>query len=102
MKPLTAAEWLKKNYPHATGWHEDYAEEYAQYIAAFPKWVDVKRQKPRYRINVLCWNPIKERSEVGYYQELEFWNDTTDSIINVTHWQPLPELPITEQTTDNE
>lgn len=31
MTPLTASEWLKQNYPNATGWHEDYAKEYAEY-----------------------------------------------------------------------
>lgn len=41
MTPLTAAEWLKKNYPHATGWHEDYAQEFAKDIAIqFFLWVE--------------------------------------------------------------
>lgn len=32
-KILTPKEWLKQNYPNATGWHEDYAKEYAEYYA---------------------------------------------------------------------
>lgn len=30
---LTASKWLKQNYPNATGWHEDYTKEYAEYYA---------------------------------------------------------------------
>lgn len=41
MIALTASEWLKKNYPHATGWHVDYATEYARDMATqFFLWVE--------------------------------------------------------------
>lgn len=96
MKPLTASEWLKTNYPHATGWHEDYATEYAQYIADFPKWIDVRDRLPEMRQLVLVLFEDKP-PKVSFLDENNSWNCVYTYTGPVTHWQPLPELPLTEQ-----
>lgn len=92
MPPLTAAEWLKTNYPHATGWHADYATEYAEHIASFPKWVDVMDRLPETLKEVLVCRKgqLKIRAE---YMVSKGWSNDVIFYQPVTHWQPLPELP---------
>lgn len=60
-----------------------------------PKWISVKDRLPEDGACVLCSNGFGVQSIAIYSNRLGFYNDGDD--VWVTHWQPLPPPPTTEE-----
>ena|GEM_PF-2759341 len=73
---------------------------YAGYLAALPKWVSVEDQLPVLRDGVACARfltiPITGEGPVImlYFADDQRWSQFSDDTQMVTHWQPLPPVPV--------
>lgn len=108
-KILTPKEWLEKNYPYAIKriYCTKYMQEYAEYYAAFPKWINVKDRLPEVQKCVLAHIYGYTVSFVAeYIPDINEWlteDGETFNYRDITHWQPLPELlALTEQNQTDE
>ncbi len=62
------------------------------------EWISVKERLPEERMNVLvCFGTHKYDVEIGWFDKGQWYDDTEYQNINlnnVTHWMPLPEIPV--------
>ena len=78
--------------------HKDQFEKC--YLAALPKWVSVEDQLPVLRDGVACARfltiPITGEGPVImlYFADDQRWSQFSDDTQMVTHWQPLPPVPV--------
>ena len=67
-----------------------------------PTWIPVSERLPRPNKLVLCWwesgNGEKEHYGFATFQSHGVWYVSNEGMPKVTHWMPLPEPPIKENT----
>lgn len=70
------------------------------------EWISIKDElpSPHERVLLLRTTGRIQRMIVGFYSNDNFWYDIDDlwdkPLMNITHWQPLPELPNQEKNNN--
>ena len=68
-------------------------------------WISVKDRLPENYVEVLAWGQTAERFPFCSVAEIDgsgVWNSAGYELDTITHWQPLPEPPVTKKEADDD
>jgi hypothetical protein len=85
-------EIIIENY-YRWGFTKEFHEESAKQILELNRWIPVEERLPPIELDVLVWDGFNVYITNRLDSKNVAWDESTQILDVVTHWQPLPEPP---------